>query len=375
MKKVVVLGSTGSIGTQTLEVIAQHPDRLQVVGLAAGRNESLLREQADRFGVRHIALQAVHSALPSGIEAVSDLACLPEADIVVVSVAGVIGLLPTVRAIEAGKDIALASKEVLVAAGELVMPLAKKHGIRITPIDSEHSALFQCLQGYHPDQVDSLILTASGGPFRGLSRKDLENITVEQALNHPTWRMGGKITIDSATLMNKGLETIEARWLFDVPIERVQAVVHPQSIVHSFVKFTDGSVLGQLGWPNMKLPILYALVYPDRVANQLPPWNPVDTPNLTFEAVDHEVFPSINIAIASSLTGGAAPCAMNAANEHAVAAFLSGRVGFLQMTELVHKVSELAWPQSVDLETLLEVDAEARAKTEESLNVAQTTSV
>ena len=375
MKRVVVLGSTGSIGTQTLEVIAQHPDRLQVVGLAAGRNEVLLKEQAQRFGVKHIAIQQETAGIPSGIEAVTDLACLNEADIVVVSVAGVIGLQPTIRAIQAKKDIALASKEVLVAAGEVVMPLAREHGVAITPIDSEHSAVFQCLQGYNSDQVDKLILTASGGPFRGKTQRDLQDITVEHALNHPTWRMGGKITIDSATLMNKGLETIEARWLFDVPIESVEAVIHPQSIVHSFVKFKDGSVLGQLGWPNMKLPILYALVYPERVTNQLPLWSPVDSPNLTFEAIDHEAFPAIQIAIESTQKGGTTPCAMNAANEHAVAAFLAGRLGFLQIAETVRKVAQMEWPKDVSLESLLHVDREARIKTEESIDIRPSSTV
>lgn len=368
MKNVVVLGSTGSIGTQTLDVIAQHPEELKLVGLAAGRNEALLREQADRFKVGNIAIHEDNSTIPSGIVAISELACLPEADIVVVSVAGVIGLQPTVAAIRAKKQIALASKEVLVAAGEVVMPLAQESGVTITPIDSEHSALFQCLQGYKPDQIDSLILTASGGPFRGWSRGQLEKVTIEQALNHPTWRMGGKITIDSATLMNKGLETIEARWLFDVPIDRVDAVIHPQSIVHSFVKFNDGSVLGQLGWPNMKLPILYALVYPRRLPNELPPWNPTDSPNLTFEPIDHETFPAIKIAATSSIKGGTTPCAMNAANEVAVEAFLHGKLGFLQIADTVQEVSELPWPTTVFLESLVQVDHEARIRTKESID-------
>lgn len=365
MKRVVVLGSTGSIGRQTLEVIADQPERLQVVGLAAGNNAKLLKAQAERFGVSRIATYAPNEGIPSGIEAIADLASMPEAEVVVVSVAGVIGLLPTVRAIEAGKHIALASKEVLVAAGELVMPLAKRCRVSIVPIDSEHSAIFQCLEGYTSDQVSKLILTASGGPFRGRHRDELGGVTVEEALNHPTWQMGGKITVDSATLMNKGLETIEARWLFNVPIDRVEAVIHPQSVIHSMVKFNDGSVLGQLGWPNMRLPILYALVYPERVPNSLPAWDPVMTPNLTFEPVDHATFPSISIAIESSRIGGACPCAMNAANEVAVAAFLSGRLRFLQIAEVVAKVAFAGWPKEVNLECLLAVDTEARVRTEE----------
>ncbi|MBI3720989.1 MAG: 1-deoxy-D-xylulose-5-phosphate reductoisomerase, partial [Fimbriimonas ginsengisoli] len=231
MKRVAILGSTGSIGTQTLDVISRHPDRFQVVGLAARRNAALLQEQARRFDVRRLALYEPTAGVPSGMEAVVDVATAPDVDLVVVCVAGVIGLLPTVRAIEAGKAVALASKEVLVAAGEIVMPLAKQHGVEIVPIDSEHCAVFQCLRGYRPDQVRKLILTASGGPFRGRKTADLADVTVEQALNHPTWRMGGKITVDSATLMNKGLETIEAKGLFGLAIDQVEVQIHPQSVV------------------------------------------------------------------------------------------------------------------------------------------------
>lgn len=364
MKRVVVLGSTGSIGTQTLDVIAKLPHELQVVGLAAGANAELLQQQAAQFGVKRLALFAPHPSIRSGMAAIEDLATMPEADIVVVSVAGVIGLLPTVAAIRAKKSIALASKEVLVAAGELVMPLIREHGVTITPIDSEHSAVFQCLQGapqpYNPNDVAELILTASGGPFRGWERSQLEKITVEQALNHPTWRMGGKITIDSATLMNKGLETIEACWLFDIAIERVSTVVHPQSIVHSFVKWRDGSVLGQLGWPDMRLPIMYALLYPERKPAPMKPWHPLDTPKLTFEPVDHETFPSIRIAAESLLRGGLASCAMNAANEEAANAFLRGGIPFLAVPDIVE--GTMARHDSLDptLDNILGVDAQAR---------------
>lgn len=364
MKRVVVLGSTGSIGRQTLDIIAGHPDRLQVVGLAASRNGTLLREQADQFSVRHLALMdesAAHDAgVPGGIEAICDLAVLPEADIVVVAVAGVIGLRPTMAAIEAGKHIALASKEVLVAAGEVVMPMVRDHGVLMTPIDSEHSALFQCLQGYEADQIDSLILTASGGPFRGWSRAELAGVTVEQALAHPTWRMGGKITIDSATLMNKGLEIIEAHWLFGTSIDQCEVVVHPQSIVHSFVKFLDGSVLGQLGWPDMRLPIQYALLYPERAANHLPPWSPLDTPNLTFEPVDETTFRCLGLAREAARAGATMPCAMNAANEFAANAFLEGRCGFLEIADIVEDVMARHTRVSPTFENLVATDAWAR---------------
>jgi 1-deoxy-D-xylulose-5-phosphate reductoisomerase len=351
-KRVVVLGSTGSIGTQTLDIISQHPDRLQVVGLAAHRNESLLREQAERFGVGK-------TALGSGRDLV-DLATLPEADIVVVSVAGVAGLLPTIEAIKAGKQVALASKEVLVAAGELVMPMVQKHGTILTPIDSEHSAIFQCLQGYKPEQIEQLILTASGGPFRGRKRSELEHISVQDALNHPTWRMGGKITIDSATLMNKGLETVEAKWLFGVDIDQVETVVHPQSVIHSMVKFRDGSVLGQMGWPDMRLPIQYALLFPERKPNEMRPWNPIDTPNLTFEPVDHETFPSIRIAKDSVRIGGTAPCAMNAANEEVVNGFLRGEVSFLAIPDIVGETLARHERKDPTLDNLLATDAQSR---------------
>lgn len=365
MIRVVILGATGSIGRQTLDIVAQFPHRFQVVGLAAHSNRGMLEAQAARFGVKRLALFQGPTDLPTGIEAIGDLCELPEADVVVVSVAGVIGLLPTLRAIDAGKSIALASKEVLVAAGELVMPRIAEKGVKITPIDSEHSAVFQCLQGYRSGQVDRLILTASGGPFRGKKRADLEGMKASDALRHPTWKMGGKITIDSATLMNKGLETIEARWLFDIPIERVDAVIHPQSIVHSFVKFTDGSVLAQLGKPDMRLPILYALSHPDRWENRMDSWDPTQASNLTFEPVDHETFPSLKIAARSVAKGGTAPCAMNAANEEAANAFLRDELGFLQVFEVVEEALERHKVAEPSLDNLLETDKETRRWTQE----------
>lgn len=369
MKRVVILGSTGSIGTQTLDVIAQFPDRFKVVGLAARQNEFLLLEQAARFDVRHLALYqgATDPHIRTGMEGLIELATLSEADIVVVSVAGVIGLQPTLAAIEAGKDIALASKEVLVAAGEIVMPAVARNGVSLNPIDSEHSAVFQCVQGSKPDQIDEVILTASGGPFRGWSRPQLESISVQQALNHPTWSMGGKITIDSATLMNKALEMIEARWLFGVKPEQIKAVVHPQSIIHSMVKLTDGSVLAQMGWPNMRLPILYALAYPERLPNDLKPWSPLDSPRLDFEPIDTDVFPGPKMAIEAMQMGGTAPCAFNAANEEAANAFLRGEIPFLAIDETVGTVLALHKTKPVTLEDLLSVDNEAREQTRQLL--------
>lgn len=370
MTSVVVLGATGSIGRQTLDVISQHPDRLRVVGLAAGTDGLGLVELGRQWPEAKMALFRPHPDFsgPTGMEALLELATLPEADLVVVSVAGVIGLLPTIQAIEAGKNIALASKEVLVAAGEIVMPLIRRHGTQLTPIDSEHSAIFQCLQGYRPDQIDRLILTASGGPFRGRSKADLMNVTREQALNHPTWNMGGKITVDSATLMNKALETIEAKWLFDVEMDQVEIVVHPQSVVHSMVKFRDGSVLGQLGWPDMRLPIQYALLYPERLDNDLRPWNPVDTPHLTFEPYDPAVFRGPALARESVRFGGTMPAAFNAANEQAVAEFLAGRMGFLAITDTVEAAMARHQPSSATLDSILEADEEARKYVKEQVS-------
>lgn len=360
MRRVFVLGSTGSIGTQTLEIAAQYPDQLKVVGLAAKSSADLLQQQASSLGVTNVALFDPHPTIPNGIDAIVNAVTAADVDWVVVSVAGVVGLIPTIAAIKAGKHIALASKEVLVAAGELVMPLVKEFGVKFTPIDSEHSAIWQCLQGYRTDQIKELILTASGGPFRGWSQEQLAKVTLEQALNHPTWNMGGKITVDSSTLFNKALETIEAKWLFGVDIDQVKTVIHPQSVLHSLVKFNDGSCLGQLGWPNMKLPISYALLYPDRLSNQLPNWDPTDTPNLTFEPVDHEAFPAINLAKQVMRTGGTMPCVFNAANEYAVAQFLAQKLTYLGIYETVEAVLADSTPQEVTLENILAADKMAR---------------
>lgn len=368
MNRIVVLGSTGSIGTQTLDIARQHPDRLKIVGLAANRNADELKKQAREFGVPAVLCDeaAAHAAgMTGGMAAILDMVTAEGVDMVAVSVAGVIGLQPTLAAIGAGKHIALSSKEVLVSAGEVVMPLVAKHGVRFLPVDSEHSAIFQCMEGNRTQDVQELILTASGGPFRGWSREQLEAVTVEQALNHPTWRMGGKITIDSATLMNKGLETIEARWLFDIPIDQVKVVVHPQSIVHSLVKFKDGSALGQLGWPDMRLPIQIALLYPERISNALRPWNPAETPTLTFEKVNEVAFPCLDLARESVRRGRTTACAMNAANEEAANAFLRGEIGFMDIPRTVDKVMNVHEPTGVNLENLLEVDRWARIRARE----------
>ena len=367
-----MLGSTGSIGVQTLDIVKQHPDRLQVVALAALRNSDLIRQQAREHGVRDLALSdeaaAREAGLPGGIDAVTALAAKDDVDLVVVAVNGVIGLMPTIAAVQAGKDVALASKEVLVAAGEVVMPLVRKHKVQLTPIDSEHSALFQCLQGYTSDQVSKLIITGSGGPFRGKKREDLQRVTTDQALNHPTWRMGGKITVDSATLMNKGLEVIEAKWMFDVQPSQIEVVIHPQSIAHSFVKFKDGSVLGQFGWPDMRLAIQYAMLYPERKANELRSWDPTETPHLTFEKPDSATFRCLHLAYQALKTGGTMPCAMNAANEVAAHAFLDGTCGFLQIAETVEGVMVKHAPGRPTLETLLETDRWARRTAQSLLN-------
>lgn len=373
MKRIVVLGATGSIGTQTLDVVRQHPDRLQIVGMTAHRQAEALVASAAEFGVRHIALMdetaAQSAGIPGGLQAVIDVVTVAEADWVVVAVAGVIGLHPTLAAIRACKHIALASKEVLVAAGEVVMPLIRAQGLHMTPIDSEHSAIFQCLQGYNADQIESITLTASGGPFRGQTRADLATVTVDEALNHPTWRMGGKITIDSATLMNKGLEMIEAHWLFGLSMSQVNVVVHPQSVVHSLVTLKDGSALGQLGWPDMRLPIQYALLWPERVKSGLRPWNPTLTPTLTFEPVDETTFAGLRLARQAAAAGGTMPCLMNAANEEAVAQFLAGRCGFLAMADLIESAMAAHQVASPELEALEAADREGREAVRGALNL------
>lgn len=342
------MGSTGSIGTQTLDVISEYPDRLYPSLLTANRNVDQLIEQALKFKPRRVviaqsdcyiklrdALAGEPIEVMCGQQAIADAAAADDVDIVVTAMVGYSGLAPTISAIKAGKTIALANKETLVVAGELITGLVKQYGSRLVPVDSEHSAIFQCLVGEDPELVDKLILTASGGPFRTRPKEELYGVTRADALNHPNWSMGAKVTIDSASMMNKGFEMIEARWLFGIPSERIEIVVHPQSIVHSMVAYSDGSVKAQLGLPDMRLPIRYALNYPERLPSACRKMSVADYANLTFEAPDREKFPLLDMAFDAIHCGGNVPCALNAANEIAVAAFLADRIGFMQMPEVV----------------------------------------
>jgi 1-deoxy-D-xylulose-5-phosphate reductoisomerase len=348
IKRIAILGSTGSIGTQALEVIQQHPDAFSVSVLTAQSNADLLVKQAIAFKPTHVVIgdvtqyQAVKTALAphaitvlAGAEALEEVVCLPNVDVVLTALVGYAGLLPTVKAIRAKKPIALANKETLVVAGALIMPLARDMGVPILPVDSEHSAIFQCLMGESHNPIEKVILTASGGPFRGKKRGELEQVTRAQALKHPNWTMGAKITIDSASLMNKGLEVIEAAWLFDVHASQIDVVVHPQSIVHSLVQFEDGSIKAQLGLPDMKLPIHFALGYPNRMRADFPRFDFKDFASLTFEQPDLETFRNLGLAFQALEKGGNMPCILNAANEVAVDAFLKDQIGFLQMSDLL----------------------------------------
>jgi 1-deoxy-D-xylulose-5-phosphate reductoisomerase len=345
--RLAILGSTGSIGTQALEVAAANPDRIKVVALAAHHNDRLLAEQLDRFrpslavladGAAADRLRSRYrgpARIMTGEEGLTAAATLAEADTVLTSLVGFAGLRPTLAAIEAGKAIALANKETLVAAGELVTALAKRKGVAIAPVDSEHSAILQCLRGEEPDTVHRLILTASGGPFRTRAKEELATVTVAECLRHPNWAMGRKITVDSATLANKGLEVIEARWLFNVDYDRIAVVVHPQSIIHSMVEFADGSVKAQLGLPDMRLPIQYALSVPGRWPADFPRLDFAATAGLTFEQPDTDRFPALAMGYEAGRRGGTAPCVFNAANEAAVNAFLAGEIGFPDIAALI----------------------------------------
>lgn len=375
-RTIVILGSTGSIGTQALDVVARlGPGRARVVGLAARGNVELLARQVRETGARRAAVTdaargpALEAALAGtgaaagwGTDALEALATLPEADTVVVAVAGAAGLAATLAAAKAGKRLCIATKEVLVAAGELVTRTARENGAAILPIDSEHSALFQCLQGYRTDDIARLYLTASGGPFRTWTAEQIARATVADALKHPTWRMGGKITIDSATLMNKGLEIIEAAWLFGVPVSEVEVVVHPQSVVHSLVEMRDGALLAQLGLPDMRLPIQIALLHPEKGDTGLPRLRPSEIGALTFEPPDEQRFPALGLARRAAETGGTAPAVLNAANEAAVAAFLEGRIAFPRICAVTAAALAAHTPRPADsLETVLAADREARA--------------
>ena len=375
-KKVVILGSTGSIGTSALKVARDIPERMEVVGLAAHSSVDALVAQALEFGVRDVCIYDSTKAaelqrhLPAGtrvltgLDGLCELASLEGADMVLVSIIGTAGLKPTLCAIEAGKDLAIASKEILVMAGEVVMNRAAAKGINVLPVDSEHNAIYQCLQGHKggADQVSRLILTASGGPFRTTPREKLAEVTLEQALNHPTWKMGRKITIDSATLFNKGLEMIEARWLFGIPMERVDVIVHPQSIVHSLVEYQDGSILAQLSSSDMCFPIQYAVTWPDRTLNSLKKLDLAQIASLKVEAPRWDDFPALNLARQSGLVGGTMPAMYNAANEQAVQAFVDGKLSFTGIWETVEKVLSNARPRDYkgQLDMILEDDAWAR---------------
>lgn len=372
-QRIAVLGSTGSIGRQTLEVAGAMPDRFEVVALAAGRNVALLAEQAAKTRPRLVAVADEASACrlkemvdPSvrvtwGTQGLVEAAVESQADIVVVAVVGAAGLVPTLSALAAGKRVALANKEALVAGGKVVMRALAAGGGELLPVDSEHSAIFQCLQGESRSAVRRLILTASGGPFRTATVEEMERATPEDALRHPTWSMGGKITVDSATLMNKGLEVIEAHWLFGIEYERIEVLIHPQSIVHSMVEFVDGSVKAQLGPPDMRLPIQYALCYPERAPKAWSELSLARAAALTFEPPDFERFPCLALAYEAGRAGGTAPAALNAANEVAVEAFLKGRIGFRDIARCVETVLEAHTVEEADdLESILAADAWAR---------------
>ena len=374
MKKIGVMGSTGSIGTQTLEIVRSYPDKLKVVALAAGKNVDLLEKQIREFKPSYAVMWSEEAAedlkqrvadldvkIGCGMDGLLEMAVLAEMEILVTAIVGMIGIRPTIEAIKHHKDIALANKETLVTAGHIIMPLAKENHVSILPVDSEHSAIFQSLQGNRRDQVKRILLTASGGPFRGKKRDELANMTVEDALKHPNWSMGRKITIDSSTLVNKGLEVMEAKWLFDVELDDIQVLVHPQSIIHSAVEYQDGAVIAQLGVPDMKLPIQYALFYPDRLPMQGKKLDLFEVGTMTFEKPDMETFEGLQLAFQAAKAGGSMPTVYNAANEMAVSLFLDKKIRFLQITEMIreamqhHKVID-----QPDVEQILETEAYAR---------------
>lgn len=376
VKKIVLLGSTGSIGKSTLKVAQEIPERMEIVALAAANSVEALAKQVKETGVKHVGIYHVEkeaelrALIPDdvqvhvGMEGLIELAQLEGADMVLVAIVGIAGLHPAFAAIDAGKDLAVASKEILVMAGELVMASAREKGVKIIPVDSEHNAIFQCLDGRGESanhEISRLILTASGGPFRTMDADLLESVRLDQALKHPTWEMGRKITIDSATLFNKGLEMIEARWLFDVEMDRVDVIVHPQSIVHSMVEFIDGSILAQLSTTDMCFPIQYAVTYPDRIRNQLKPINFAELGKLEFEAVRRDAFPAIDLAVRAGTKGGTLPAVLNAANEIAVDAFVAGKIGFTDIWRVVEKTMDAhVWNPGATLDSLIAADADAR---------------
>ncbi|WP_256761338.1 1-deoxy-D-xylulose-5-phosphate reductoisomerase [Cohnella sp. WQ 127256] len=373
MKKIAVLGSTGSIGTQTLDVISRQPEDFEVVGLAAGNNVTLLLEQVHQFKPQWVSVannalaEQVRAEVPTGVRVVYGESGLTEiaghsgANYVVCALVGSLGLTSTLAAIEAGADIGLANKETLVTAGHLVMQKAKDKGVSILPVDSEHSAIFQCLNGESPKAIQRLMLTASGGSFRDLNHEQLKNVTVEDALKHPNWSMGAKVTIDSATMANKGLEVIEAHWLFDLPYDQIDVVLHPESIVHSMVEFIDTSVMAQLGNPDMRVPIQYALTYPERKASPASALDLITKGTLHFREMDLKRYPCLRLAYEAGRSGGTSTTVFNAANEVAVARFLKGEISFLAIEEIIEKVlSQHTSIASPSLEAILDTDAWAR---------------
>jgi 1-deoxy-D-xylulose-5-phosphate reductoisomerase len=378
VKAITLLGSTGSIGTQTLDIVAQYPDRFRIVGLTAGRNVTLLAQQIRQFRPEIVAicnedkLQELRDAIAdidpqpillAGETGVVEVAKYGDARAVVTGIVGCAGLLPTIAAIEAGKEIALANKETLIAGGPVVNPLVEKHGVKLLPADSEHSAIFQCLQGVPAGGLRRIILTASGGAFRDLPVEKLASVKVADALKHPNWSMGQKITIDSATLMNKGLEVIEAHYLFGMDYDDIDIVIHPQSIIHSLIELQDTSVLAQLGWPDMRLPLLYALSWPERIPTNWERLNLVKSGDLTFREPDHQKYPCMNLAYAAGRAGGSMPAVLNAANEQAVALFLEEKIQFLDIPKVIDKVCDKHQKdncQSPTLEDILAADKWAR---------------
>ena len=383
MKQLAILGSTGSIGTQTLDVVRQHPEAFGVYALTAHRSIDLLIQQAIEFNpaVVCIADQSLYqplrealSDLPiqvmAGEKAIAELVTMPAIDVVVAAMVGYAGLRPTIEAIKAKKTIALANKETLVVAGEIICRLAKRHKVSILPVDSEHSAIFQSLVGEDMASVEKLLLTASGGPFRTFTFDQMQHVTASQALQHPNWEMGAKITIDSASMMNKGFEVIEARWLFDIPVEKIQVLVHPQSVIHSAVQFVDGSVKAQLGTPDMRMPIQYALTYPKRWLSDVPRLDLFKTNNLTFEEPDLQRFPNLRLAYQAMEQGGNMPCILNAANEVVNLAFREGRCGFLQMSDIIEQtMTKTTFITEPTYDNYVQTDQEARKIAKELLKL------
>ncbi|MCC6276862.1 MAG: 1-deoxy-D-xylulose-5-phosphate reductoisomerase [Oligoflexia bacterium] len=361
--KISILGCTGSIGESTLEVVRKSKGFIKIASLAAHSNAEKLSRHASEFGVSKTVL----TSQTKNPEALEELATDPEIKTVVMAIVGFAALKPTIAALKAGKTVALANKEALVTCGELLTALAEKHGGKIIPVDSEHNALFQALQGHSIEQVDKLIITGSGGPFRGKTRSELQSVTIAQALNHPKWKMGPKITIDSATLMNKGLEYIEARWVFGLPDDKLKILIHPQSLVHGIVQFIDGSMLAHLSPPDMKAAISYALYYPQRQPGAVEPLDLVKAQKLEFFEVDYENFPCVNLAQKALKKGGVAPTVLNAANETAVQAFLDEKISFLSISDMIEKTLESAPRQNLDIQSIFAADAWARQKCQENI--------